>query len=555
MSASREKQNRQAQTGQAGPKTAREIQQRQEEKRSNFLYGLIAAAFLVVVILSVIWRSNVIPKMAPAATIDGENYSVGEVSYYYQSVYRNFVNNYSYFLSYVGLDTSLPLKSQEITESAASMLGIDTSSGDEAPAEDDADDTSAPAEGETSADGEEENVDAGIGMTWFDYFIDQALNNMATIQAGLKAAEAEGYTFSDSIQVQYEEAMEALRTTAAASGLSVSQYLTSSYGAGITEKIYGEQMLRSLQYSDYATTYTNSLTYSDTELSAPYESDPNSYDHVSYEVVSFSGTAESTVDEEGNTIDPTEEESAAAMSAAQEKADAVLAGFQEGESLETLADEYDGTYSQNENSNYSAGDVLSEWVFDSARTEGDADILTSDTTLYVVVFHDRFRDEYDTVDVRHILVPLGTATLTEEDEGYAAEQEQLAADAHAKAEELLAQWQSGEATEDSFASMALTESTDTGSRFNGGLYTRVYQGQMVETFNDWCFDASRKAGDTGVVDTSYGSHVMYYVGTNLPRWQAQVAENLEYEDYDEWETGLTANSNIERHDFGMKFID
>ena len=155
MSASREKQNRQAQTGQAGPKTAREIQQRQEEKRSNFLYGLIAAAFLVVVILSVIWRSNVIPKMAPAATIDGENYSVGEVSYYYQSVYRNFVNNYSYFLSYVGLDTSLPLKSQEITESAASMLGIDTSSGDEAPAEDDADDTSAPAEGETSADGEE----------------------------------------------------------------------------------------------------------------------------------------------------------------------------------------------------------------------------------------------------------------------------------------------------------------------------------------------------------------------------------------------------------------
>ena len=46
----------------------------------------------------------------------------------------------------------------------------------------------------------------------------------------------------------------------------------------------------------------------------------------------------------------------------------------------------------------------------------------------------------------------------------------------------------------------------------GGLYTRVTKGWAVEAFNDWCFDASRKDGDTGVVDTTYGSHVMYFVG-------------------------------------------
>ena len=34
---------------------------------------------------------------------------------------------------------------------------------------------------------------------------------------------------------------------------------------------------------------------------------------------------------------------------------------------------------------------------------------------------------------------------------------------------------------------------------------------MVPAFNDWCFDEARKEGDTGLVKTNYGYHVMYYV--------------------------------------------
>ncbi len=549
MSASREKQNRQAQPAQAGPKTAREAQQLKDQKRSNLLYGVIAAAFLIVVILSVIWRTNLIPKMSPAATIDGQNYNAGEVSYYYQNAYRNFVNQYSYFVSYLGLDTNLPLKGQEISSATAQMLGIDTSNfgGEDTPEPADSENADAPAEGE-------ETEDTGTGMTWHDFFLDQALDNMSTIQAGLKAAEAEGYVFSDSLQVQHDEAMESLRSMAAASGVSVSQYLASSFGGGITEKIYSDQLMRTLRYSDYANAYVEDLQYSDSELKAVYDENPNTYNHVSYESVSFSGAAESTTDDEGSTVEPTEEESAAALSAAQDKANAVLSGFQDGGNLETLANEQEGTYAENESGDYSAGTTLSEWLFDSSRKAGDAEVLTEGSTVYVVVFHDRFRDEYATVNVRHILIGKAAATLTEEDEGYAEEQEQLTADAHAKAEEVLAQWQSGEATEDSFAALALTESTDPGSRFNGGLYRRVSQGQMVETFNDWCFDASRKPGDTGLVDTDYGTHVMYYVGTDLPRWQAQIAQVLENEDYTEWESAFTENNNVERHDFGMKFV-
>lgn len=539
MSASREKQNRQAASGQADPKTAREAQQRREEKRTNLLYGVIAAAVLVAVIASFVWRSDFIPKTTTAATIDGEKYTAAEVEYYYQTAYRNFVTNsqYSYFLSYLGLNTNATLKSQSINSTAAAMLGIELPDADAESAE---------------ADSEADPL-APTGMTWHDYFLDEALDNMRVIQAALKAAEAEGFQYPAGVQAQYDDNMDALKAVAAASGISVSQYLKGNFGAGVTEKVYGEQLMRVLRYSAYADAYQDSLTYSDSELEETYNADRNTYDHVSYEVVSFSGAAESTTDDEGNTVEPTEEEAAAALKAAQDLAQTVLDGFQDGGDLEELANENDGTYSKNENGTYSAGSVMSEWLYDSARKSGDASTLADGTVQYVVVFHDRFRDENPTIDIRHILVPLGSGSIAEGEEGYEDQQAQLKADAHAKAEELLAQWQSGEATEDSFAALALKESAD-GSKYDGGLYTEVYQGRMVTEFNDWCFDTARQSGDTGVVDTQYGSHVMYFSGVNAARWQTQVAANLRTEAYTAWEEDLVKDVTVQRSESGLKHI-
>ena len=47
---------------------------------------------------------------------------------------------------------------------------------------------------------------------------------------------------------------------------------------------------------------------------------------------------------------------------------------------------------------------------------------------------------------------------------------------------------------------------------------------MVDTFNDWCFDASRQPGDTGIVKTTYGYHVMYFVGKTGTFYWKTVAE-------------------------------
>lgn len=113
------------------------------------------------------------------------------------------------------------------------------------------------------------------------------------------------------------------------------------------------------------------------------------------------------------------------------------------------------------------------------------------------------------IDVRHILVcPEGGTT---DESGNVTYSEEEWAACLAEAQALLDEYLAGEATEDSFAQMANDYSEDTGSNSNGGLYTDVYEGQMVEEFENWCFDPSRTYGETGLVKTTYGYHIMFFV--------------------------------------------
>jgi hypothetical protein len=114
------------------------------------------------------------------------------------------------------------------------------------------------------------------------------------------------------------------------------------------------------------------------------------------------------------------------------------------------------------------------------------------------------------VDVRHILIfPDGATSSTVTSKEWP---ESAWAFAENKAKEILAEWEAGEKTEESFGALANKHSQDqNGKVTNGGLYEDVYIGQMVKNFENWCFDSTRQAGDTGIVKTEYGYHVMYYV--------------------------------------------
>lgn len=113
------------------------------------------------------------------------------------------------------------------------------------------------------------------------------------------------------------------------------------------------------------------------------------------------------------------------------------------------------------------------------------------------------------VDVRHILVMPQGGTTGEDGSTTYSEAEWEAC--RQEAQKILDEYLAGEQTEERFAELANTYSVDGGSNQNGGLYTDVYVGQMVEPFEDWCFDESRTHGETGLVKTTYGYHVMFFV--------------------------------------------
>ena len=117
--------------------------------------------------------------------------------------------------------------------------------------------------------------------------------------------------------------------------------------------------------------------------------------------------------------------------------------------------------------------------------------------------------------------------------------------AKAKAEEILAAFNAGEKTEEAFGKLAAEKSTDTGSKSNGGLYEDVYPGQMVTNFNDWCFDAARQPGETGLVETEYGYHVMYFVSTSDTTYRDLMIEStLLNNDMVAWETALVEANEL-----------
>ena len=132
-------------------------------------------------------------------------------------------------------------------------------------------------------------------------------------------------------------------------------------------------------------------------------------------------------------------------------------------------------------------------------------------------------DDSRVVDVRHILIcPQGG---TEDDLGNVEYSEAEWEECRAQAQALLDRWLTESGTEEGFAQFATEYTEDSGSQSTGGLYTDVYVGQMVEPFENWCFDENRQYGDTGLVQTDYGYHIMFFVADE-ETWISDVRSTI-----------------------------
>lgn len=171
---------------------------------------------------------------------------------------------------------------------------------------------------------------------------------------------------------------------------------------------------------------------------------------------------------------------------------------------------------------------LDTWLFDETTKVGDTKTVTSEgdkKSTYSVYFMTATShlDESETKDVAHILVSFddyksGT-TITDEEK----------AEAKAEADKILADYLAGEKTQEAFEKLGEEKTAD-----SNVVYEGVAKGDMVEEFENWIFDEARTVGETGIVETTYGYHVMYFIGDGKLAWESAARNGVLNELFTEW---------------------
>lgn len=511
MSASTEKKVRQA-AREAGTdkKTLALEKQAQEKKKSNRRWTIGTVAVVLVVALVLLLNSGLVYK-ATAFSVGSRDYTTSEVNYHYANQYYSFANQYGSYASLFGLDTSGGLRG--LANQACSML---------------------------------ENG------TWKDYFLDAAKHEMIHATVLGQYAADHGITLDADDLAQIDAAFDGLEEQAKSLGYANGdKMLAANYGTGVNQKLIRAAYQESLLASHAAEALTDSFSYTDEEIEAKYQSYEGARDYFDYAYCYVSAERVETTDADGNTSsDVTDETVAAAAEKASAIADTYKSAAGDNPAVRLInAAAAEGESGSQQTRVQGSSVPAADWMLDESRKAGDVTVYPDASGCYVVVFLSRDDNHYNTVNVRHILV----MAEADEEGNYTDEAKEAA---KARAEEILAEYESGDKTEESFAALANAYSEDTGSNTNGGLYENVAKGQMVQEFNDFCF-AEHKPGDTGIVygeSTSYaGYHVMYYVGEGDLYSSVMADSDLRNADAEAW-VEAAEEANPTKEGFGMKFV-
>ena len=192
-----------------------------------------------------------------------------------------------------------------------------------------------------------------------------------------------------------------------------------------------------------------------------------------------------------------------------------------------------------------------DWLYSADRKAGD---VRQDSTTVVYVVKPAYMSNAKTVNVRHILIAPESSKSSDDSSSSKSAKEctdKEWAAAKKKAESVLAQYNKGDKTSESFATLAKSNSSD-GNASEGGLYENIVPNQMVPTFNAWCFDSSRKAGDVAIVKTEYGYHIMYFEGKNDQAvWQYIAQQKLAAQESEDEKDSVTLKKNW----FGSRYCE
>lgn len=265
MSASREKKQRQSAGQNLTQKELKEAREAQAAKRKTILYWVIGVVVVILAAALLIWNSNFFQSRATAVTVNGHDFTAGEVAYYYHSAYQQEYELYYYStMGITGLTNFNP-----------------------------------------NLDPKDQYVDEEQTQTYHDYFMESALNALTQVAALTDAAEKDGFSLdlSETGKETYDTQMADLKSSIAVSNYSYSSYLKAVYGNYMTTGIYESCAKRAIMLTEYQQAHMDALTYTDEDYTTYYDENKDNVDTFSYEVAFLSGTAPSTTDEEGNTVE------------------------------------------------------------------------------------------------------------------------------------------------------------------------------------------------------------------------------------------------------------
>ncbi len=452
------------------------------------IFAVLMAMVLMLTVFAGCAETGKTEESAAALNVGNTEFSVNDVNFMYIGIFNQLYSNLtSYYGEYVGsiLDISKPLEEQMV------------------------DDTT----------------------TWHQYLIDYVKDSLMSNTAAYEAAMAdESFSIPEDMQADLDTLEEQLREVAESNGYTIEEYIELMYGEGMDfESIYKMTEFQYVAYA-YQDQYYNAIEVSEEEMKAYYEANKKDFDTVNFRYYSAMYGEEASV---------TEEEAKA-------QADSLMAaasGEEFNEIVYNIVDDELKEYFKNGDPTMYAGagytstgiDEVSEWLFDEARKQGDTMVYhDAEVMSYLaVMFEERTEADYNYIDVRHILI----APSAEEG---STPSEQAWNEAESKANEVYNEYLEGEMTEESFGELAKEYSAD-GNASSGGIYRNVYKNQMVDTFNDWCFDPERQPGDTGIVKTQFGYHIMYFVGLGDSSLADKTRDILAEEVFNAWMDELCAN--------------
>ncbi len=508
------------------------VRLQQKKAKQKKIIGWVATAVITVAIVAAIIISSIPATVYLEGSItakggkDGK-YEIDNAMFAYL-LYDNLFQ-YSSYLQYYGYDTTKSLKQQ------------------------------------TGACALDKN------KTWYEYFCSITMDQFNQYVAFASAAELEGMTLTAEDTKEIDDLLKEIKNTAYKKGYgSVTKYLQAVYCPGVTEGAVRRVVELEMIASKFVEKFLDDLdgTFSAEQLQEYREKNPGKFMKVDY--VSYTFTEEYKKDattEEKTAVDAALKAKAEALKGSADveafknaikdlvKAESDKKNEKADNKTETETeiniDKYitKGEYYDETKATAAATKEYYTWAYNAERKANDTYIKESksNTSISYTVYMlegPAYYDQYKTQDVRHILFDVNrslTGTKLEDD----------FKKAKAEADKILEEYNKGDKTAEAFGELAKEHTADSNGE-DGGLYENVAKGAMVEEFENWIYDEARKAGDVELVKTTYGWHMMYYVGEGDIAWESTAEAGLKEEAYEDKLEELSKQYKLE-YDYEIMF--